>query len=208
LDDNKDGLVVISGSARLDLIGLRKTKGVAVSEFVVVAFDDVLKADEVLSRLKRLQREYLIDLEDAVVAVRDSEGKVDLKQSVNLVGMGAASSGLSGAFFGSLIGLLFLNPLAGAAIGGAIGAGSGALAGSLADYGINDDLIKEIADTIKPNSSALFLLVRKAQPEKVLGEFADINGKIIRSSLSPENERQLQEKIAGIGAGGTEDAIA
>lgn len=179
-----------------------------MSEFVVVAFDDVLKADEVLSRLKRLQREYLIDLEDAVVAVRDSEGKVDLKQSVNLVGMGAASSGLSGAFFGSLIGLLFLNPLAGAAIGGAIGAGSGALAGSLADYGINDDLIKEIADTIKPNSSALFLLVRKAQPEKVLGEFADINGKIIRSSLSPENERQLQEKIAGIGAGGTEDAIA
>lgn len=179
-----------------------------MSEFVVVAFDEPAKADEVLSRLRRLQKEYLIDLEDAVVAVRDGEGKVDLKQSVNLVGVGAASSGLSGVFFGSLIGLLFLNPLAGAAIGGVVGAGSGALAGSLADFGINDDLIKEIADTIKPGSSALFLLVRKAQPEKVLAEFADVDGKIIRSSLSPDDEKKLQTAIAGLGGTGVEESKA
>lgn len=176
-----------------------------MSEFVVVAFDEITKADEVLSRLRRLQKEYLIDLEDAVVAVRDAEGKVDLKQSVNLVGLGAANSGLSGALFGSLIGLLFLNPLAGAAIGGAVGAGSGALAGKLADYGINDDLIKEVADTIKLNSSALFLLVRKAQPEKVMAELADVNGKIIRSSLSPEDEARIQAAIAELRAGKDKD---
>src|SRR5690606_30657556 len=108
-----------------------------MSEFIVIGFDTVTEADETLSRLRRLQREYLIDLEDAVIATRSAEGAVDLKQSVNLVGMGAASSGVSGAMFGTLIGLLFLNPLAGMAIGGAIGAGTGALAGSLADYGIN-----------------------------------------------------------------------
>lgn len=170
-----------------------------MSEFIVVAFDTPSKAEETLARLRRLQKEYLIDLEDAVIAIRDAEGKVDLKQSVNLMGLGAASSGLSGAFFGSLIGLLFLNPLAGFAIGGLVGAGSGALAGSLADYGINDDLIKEIAQTIAPNTSALFLLVRKVQPEKVLAELADIDASIIRSSLSPEDEKKLQEAISRIG---------
>lgn len=169
-----------------------------MSEFLVVAFDDSAKADQVLTQLKRLQKEYLIDLEDAVVAIRDSDGKVDLKQSVNLVGLGATSSGLSGAMFGGLIGLLFLSPLAGAAIGGLVGAGSGALAGSLADFGINDELIKEIADTIKPSSSALFLLVRKAQPEKVLAEFSGLDGKIIRSSLSPADEEKLQQAISGL----------
>ncbi len=171
-----------------------------MSEFIVVAFDEIGKADEVLTRLKGLQKEYLIDLEDAVIAVRDAQGKVDLKQSVNLVGMGAASSGLSGAFFGGLIGLLFLNPLAGFVLGGAVGAGAGALAGSLTDYGIDDALISQIAETIKPGTSALFLLVRKAQPEKVLAEFADVKGTIIRSSLSPEAEAKLQAAIAKVGS--------
>ncbi|RRH73501.1 DUF1269 domain-containing protein [Falsigemmobacter faecalis] len=171
-----------------------------MSEFIVIGFETVTEADETLARLKRLQREYLIDLEDAVIATRSPEGAVDLKQSVNLVGMGAASSGVSGAMFGTLIGLLFLNPLAGMAIGGAIGAGTGALAGSLADYGINDDLIREIAGTLTPGSSALFLLVRKAQPEKVMAEFPHSKGRIIRSSLSPEAEEKLREAIAGLNA--------
>ena len=171
-----------------------------MSEFIVIGFDTLNEADETLSRLKRLQREYLIDLEDAVIATRSAEGAVDLKQSVNLVGMGAASSGVSGAMFGTLIGLLFLNPLAGMAIGGAIGAGTGALAGSLADYGINDDLIREIAETLTPGTSALFLLVRKAQPEKVMAEFQDTKGRIIRSSLSPEDEEKLRSAIAGLNA--------
>src|SRR3954462_8400214 len=39
--------------------------------------------------LARLQKEYLIDLEDAVVAIRQPDGKVNLKQSINLVGLGA-----------------------------------------------------------------------------------------------------------------------
>jgi hypothetical protein len=78
-----------------------------MSELIVVAFDDPNKADEVLNELRALQREYLIDLEDAVVAVRRPDGKVQLKQSVNLVGMSAASGGLFGAFWGTRVGLLF-----------------------------------------------------------------------------------------------------
>ena len=166
-----------------------------MSEFVVVAFDDPAQADLILTRLSQLQKEYLVDLEDAVVAIKGPDGKVRLKQSIDLVGTGATVSGLSGAMWGSLIGLLFLNPLAGAALGGAIGAGSGALAGSLSDYGINDDLIRNVAQTIQPNSSALFLLVRKAQPEKVLAELEHVSGKIIRSSLSPEQEARLQQAL-------------
>jgi uncharacterized membrane protein len=119
---------------------------------------------------------------------------------MNLAGAGAASGGLSGVLWGGLVGLLFLNPLAGMIVGGAVGAGSGALAGSLVDYGIDDNLIREIAQAIQPNSSALFLLVRKAQPEKVLAELGEIHGKIIRSSLSTEDERKLQAAISGMQA--------
>jgi uncharacterized membrane protein len=170
-----------------------------MAELVVVGFESPTEADRALMELARLQKEYLIDLEDAVIAIRQPDGKVNLKQSINLVGVGAASGGMSGALWGSLVGLLFLNPLAGMAVGGLVGAGSGALSGSLIDYGINDDFIRQIGETLQPNTSALFVLVRKAQPEKVMSELSSFRGRVIRSSLSPEQEKRLQEALSGSG---------
>jgi hypothetical protein len=72
-----------------------------MAELVVVGFDNVTEADRALMELARLQKDYLIDLEDAVVAIRQPDEKVNLKQSINLVGIGAASGGLSGALWGS-----------------------------------------------------------------------------------------------------------
>ena len=141
-----------------------------MAELIVVGFDDPNEADRALTELARLQKEYLIDLEDAVVAIRGPDGKLRLKQSVDLVGVGAASGSLWGAMWGSLVGLLFLNPLLGLATGAALGAGAGALSGKLADYGIDDDFIRSIGETLQPNTSALFVLLRKVQPEKVLDE--------------------------------------
>ena len=136
-----------------------------MAELIAVGFDNPQEADRIFTELPRLQREYLIDLEDAVVAIRQPDGKANLKQSINLIGVGAASGGLSGALWGSLAGLLFLNPLAGMAAGGVIGAGRGALLESLMDYGINDTFIRQLAETLQPNTSALFVLVGKVQPE-------------------------------------------
>ncbi|MGZ8408815.1 MAG: DUF1269 domain-containing protein [Hyphomicrobium sp.] len=182
-----------------------------MAELVVVAFDEPNEADHVLTELARLQKEYLIDLEDAVVAIRGPDGKVRLKQSVDLVGIGAAGGGLWGAMWGTLVGLLFLNPLVGLITGGALGAGAGALSGKLTDYGIDDDFIRKIGETLPPNSSALFVLVRKAQPEKVLSELSRFRGRLIRSSLSPEQEARLQAALSGSGVampGATPDQSA
>jgi uncharacterized membrane protein len=171
-----------------------------MAELIVVAFDEPNKAEEVLSELRELQREYLIDLEDAVIAVRRPDGKVQLKQSVNVVGMGATQGGLWGGLWGMLVGLLFLNPLVGFALGIMVGAGTGALAGALADYGIDDDFARKLAKTLKPDSSAIFILVRKMQPEKVLADLARFRGRVLRTSLSPEQEARLQEALSGMAA--------
>mgnify|MGYP001047647264 CR=1 FL=1 len=64
------------------------------------------------------------------------------------------------------MGLLFLHPL----LGLAAGAGAGAVAGALSDVGIEDDFMKELSETLRPGSSALFVLVRKSTPDKVLNE--------------------------------------
>src|SRR6516162_8162782 len=125
-----------------------------MSNLVVFDFDGVHTADEVLNKLRALQKEYLIDLEDACVVERDQSGKVHIKQAVNLTALGAAAGGMRGALFGTLIGILFMNPLAGMALGALTGAGAGALSGSLADYGIRDEFVRKLSETIPPSSSA------------------------------------------------------
>jgi uncharacterized membrane protein len=88
-----------------------------MSNLVVFDFDGIHTADEVLNKLRSLEKEYLIDLEDACVVERDKGGKVHIKQAVNLAGFGAAMGGMRGALWGTLVGLLFLNPLAGKTLG-------------------------------------------------------------------------------------------
>src|SRR5262249_61206927 len=113
-----------------------------MSDLIVVGFKGEHTADQVLNRLQALQKEYLIDLEDSCVVVRDEGGKVHLKQSLNLTSMGARTGGIQGAMWGTLIGLLFLNPLIGMVAGAAVGAGAGGLAGGLAGYGVDGDVVR------------------------------------------------------------------
>jgi uncharacterized membrane protein len=167
-----------------------------MSNLVILGFDGLHTADEVLNKLRALQKEYLIDLEDACVVERDNDGKVHMKQAVNLVHLGAATGGSRGAIIGVLFGLLFLNPLAGLAIGAVAGAGAGALSGSLADYGIRDDFIKQIAQTIPAGSSALCVLVRSVTEDKVLPEIERYNARVLKTSLSNEQEAKLQAALS------------
>jgi uncharacterized membrane protein len=158
-----------------------------MSTLVVIGYNDEFKAEEMRLKLRKLQKDYLIDLEDAVVAVKDTAGKVTLHQAINLTAAGA----IGGGFWGSLIGLIFLNPLVGAAIGAAAGAASGALT----DLGIDDNFMKELAATLKNGSSALFVLVRKATPDKVLAELQGSGGTVLKSSLSHDDETKLQAAL-------------
>ena len=161
-----------------------------MSTLVVIGYKDLYKAEEVRLTLRKLQRDYLIELEDAVVAVKDADGKVKLNQAINLTAAGA----VSGGFWGMLIGLIFLSPL----LGVAIGVSAGALSGALSDVGINDQFMKELAATMTPNSSALFVLVRKATPDKVLEELKGTGGTILKASLSNEDEAKLQAALDAV----------
>jgi uncharacterized membrane protein len=166
-----------------------------MSNLVVLGFDGIHTADEVLNKLRPLQKEYLIDLEDACVVERDSEGKVHIKQAVNLTALGAATGSLRGALWGTLVGILFLNPLAGMAMGMVAGAGAGALSGSLVDFGINDDFVKKLGKTIPSGSSALFVLVRSVTEDKVLPEIEPYKPRVLKTSLSNEAEAKLKTAI-------------
>lgn len=158
-----------------------------MSELVVVAFEDEHRADEVLVSLTKMQKEHLIDLEDAVVVKRNENGKLKIRQTYNLIAMGA----IGGGFWGLLIGLIFLNPL----LGAMMGASAGAVNGALQDIGINDGFIKELSESLPQGSSALFVLVQKSTPDKVLPELQGVGGRVIHTSLTKDDELALQEVL-------------
>lgn len=156
-----------------------------MSDLIVVAFDNETGADKMRDALVGMQKRHLVTLEDAAVVVRKPDGKVKVKQAANLVGEGA----LGGAFWGMLIGIIFWIPW----LGAGIGALSGAVSAHFTDIGVDDDFIKEVGDTIDPGHSALFLLVKEATPDKIVGELKQYKGKILQTSLSAEDEAKLKE---------------
>jgi uncharacterized membrane protein len=161
-----------------------------MSHLIAISFEDEHRADEVRTELLRLQREYLVDLEDAVVAIREPDGKVKLRQLYSLTTTGA----VSGGFWGTLIGLIFLHPL----FGLAIGAAAGAIGGALTDVGIDDKFMKELSRRAQPGSSVLFVLVRQATPDKVLAELERYKGQVLHTSLSHEDEQRLREAVESV----------
>lgn len=167
-----------------------------MSELIVIAFDDETTGFELRAELVKMQKDYLIEMEDAVVVTREGEDDIKLHQAVNLTAAGA----IGGGFWGTLVGLLFLNPL----LGAAVGAGAGALAGRLTDIGINDDFMREVGHSLQPGGSAVFVLVRKMTADKVLERLKDFHarGRVLQTSLSHEDEQKLRDAVSGAAIAG------
>jgi len=179
-----------------------------MSDLIVVTYPDQYKAAQVLAALQRLEKALLIEMEDMAFVVKETDGKVKLHETVSLARIGAKSGFAHGTLWGALVGLLFLQPALGAvagaalgatsgAVGGAsVGAATGAIAGKLADYGIPNDFAKQLGENLNNGTSALFVLVRRAAPDKVLAEVKKYGGTVAHSTLSADAEQRLQSALS------------
>lgn len=157
-----------------------------MADLIVVAFEDEATGFELRAELAKLQKEYLLEMEDAVVVTKDDGGKVKLHQATNLTAAGA----VSGSFWGLLIGVLFMNPL----LGVAAGAGAGALSGALTDLGVNDQFMKDMGENLQPGGSMVFVLLKKVTGDKVLARLESFRakGRVIQTSLTKDSEAALR----------------
>jgi uncharacterized membrane protein len=159
-----------------------------VSHLVAIAYPDRDTAERVRTELAQAAKEHLLRLDDAVVVVREADGKVKLHQAVSTAGVGAAG----GALWGGLIGLLFLAPL----FGMAIGAATGALGGKYSDIGVNDNFMKELGAKMEPGGAALIALGQTEARDKLLERVTPYGGEVIQTSLDNEEEESLRQALA------------
>lgn len=159
-----------------------------MSDLIVISYPDQAQAEAVRSRLFAMQKNYIIDIGDAVVAVKEADGKVKLHQMVSTTAAGAAS----GSFWGLLIGVLFMAPI----VGVAAGAAAGALGGALTDFGIDDTFMKDLSASLQPGNAALFVLVKSMTADRVLDDLKGSGGTVLRTSLDHTKEQALRDALA------------
>ena len=160
----------------------------AMSDLVVIVYPTEARAEEMRQKLIGLQKEYLIEIGDAAIAVMHEDGKVKLNQLLNTTALGA----VSGSFWGLLIGAIFLMPIFGAALGAA----SGALGGALTDYGVDDKFMKDLSGSLQPGNAALFVLINKVTGDKVLEAIRGTGGTVLKTSLDHTQEQKLRDALA------------
>ncbi|HEV3292461.1 MAG TPA: DUF1269 domain-containing protein [Streptosporangiaceae bacterium] len=163
-----------------------------MSDLIAIGYPDEATAEEAATEARRLARDLIIEPDAIAVIERDAEGKYHVHTSHNPVGAGASW----GMFWGLLFGLLFFIPV----FGLAIGAGLGALMGKITKTGIDRAFQDQVRDMLQPGTSALFLMVEKATPDKAVEAMSKYGGTVLKTSLSKDAEAELQEALHGGGA--------
>src|SRR5437868_3405072 len=160
-----------------------------MSDLIAIGYPDVATADEAAAEARRLAQDLIIQPDAIAVIVRDKEGKYHTHTSHHMVGGGATW----GMFWGLLFGLLFFIPV----FGMAVGAGLGALFGHLEKSTIDKEFQQQVRDMVQPGTSALFLVIEKATPDKAVAAMSKFGGTVLKTSLSEEDTAKLQEALHG-----------
>jgi len=155
-----------------------------MSNLIVIVFDDPDEASAVRKTLRSVEHIGHLRLDDSAVVVKDAKGKIHVKNEVD---RGVKIGAVGGGFVGLLIASVFF-PLAGILIG-ALG---GAAIGAAAKMGVSQSFVKEVAESMENESSAIFFIVRDSDPDVAVAALRPYKGKLLQTPLTPEDEKTLR----------------
>ncbi len=151
-------------------------------DLIVIQFDDAAEAGAALQAIRDQHKENQIHLNDTAIIRKDPDGKI---HKVNELSSATEIGAVAGGTLGLL--LMFMFPIAGVAIGAASGAAIGAALGK----GVDGKWVKEVTESLKPGTSALFLVFDHLTPSamRVLEPYP---GHLLQTTLPDDLEHQLR----------------
>jgi uncharacterized membrane protein len=160
-----------------------------MATLVAIGYPDQTTAEQARQTVQQLESELIIQADQVAAISRDPDGKYHVTTTHG--GASAGGGAAWGGFWGLLFGLLFFVPFAGLALG----AGFGALFGHLGEKGIDKAFQEQVRDQLKPGTSALFLVIEQVTPDKATAALEQYGGTVIKTSLSEEDTKKLQEAL-------------
>jgi len=159
-----------------------------MANLVVITFENAEEASRVRESLRDLEKQGLLSLDDSAVIVKDAEGKIQVKNEID---QGLKIGAVGGGALGLLIGSIFF-PFAGL-IGGAL---VGAVIGKMADLGVDQKFVRDVGAALELNTSALFILVREANPAAAISALKPYKGQVYHTSLPADTEQELRRILS------------
>jgi uncharacterized membrane protein len=159
-----------------------------MADLIAIGFPDETTALEAEEEAQKLAKDLIIEADAIAAIVRTEDGKYKVTTNHHAVAGGTAW----GMWWGLLFGLLFFVPI----FGMAVGAGFGALFGKLEASGIDKAFQEQVRGMLQPGTSALFLVVTKVTPDKAVDHLKKYGGTVLKTSLSEEAEKHLQEELS------------
>lgn len=160
-----------------------------MATLVAIGYPDEVTAEQARQTVSDLEQELIIQADQVASISRDANGKYHVHTSHG--GASAGGGAAWGGFWGLLFGILFFIPFAGLALG----AGMGALFGHLGEKGIDKAFQQQVRDHLQPGTSALFMVIEQATPDKAIAALQRYGGTVIKTSLSDEDTQRLQEAL-------------
>src|ERR1700760_899254 len=160
-----------------------------MATLIAIGYPDQATATAAADEARQLSKDLIIQPDAIAVINRDMDGSYHVQTSHHAVGGGATW----GMFWGFLFGLLFFIPV----LGMAIGAGMGALMGKFAKTSIDRQFQDQVRGLITPGTSALFLMIEKVTPDKAIDAMSKYGGTVLKTSLSRDDEKELQDALHG-----------
>jgi uncharacterized membrane protein len=161
-----------------------------------VAYDDMERANQVRDEIVRLgwDATYL-NLNDVAVVVRHPDGSFMLDRER----FPTAANVLGSSAVGFIAGLVLGVPMVGAAIGAMVGGAGTAL--SVTSAGISHDFVTEVQGSMKPGTSALFVLDAEGDMEVILHAIRGLGGTVLKTNVDVERARLIQSALAAAPSG-------
>lgn len=161
-------------------------------DLIAIAYDDTTTALSAMDEVHHLAEDLIIQPDAVAAIIRSDDGKFRTITNQHEVGAGATW----GLFWGMLFGILFFVPV----LGMAFGAGLGAVMGKITKSSIDKSFQDQIKDALQPGTSALFLIVEQMTGDKATKGLSKFGGEVIKTSLSEEDEKELQDALHGADA--------
>ena len=160
-----------------------------MATLVAIGYADEATAERARDTVRQLESELIIQADQVASINRDLDGKYHVHTSHG--GASAGGGAWWGGFWGFLFGLLFFIPF----FGLALGAGMGALFGHFGEKGIDKAFQEQVRDHLQPGTSALFMIIEQATPDKAVAALSQYGGTVIKTSLSDEDTKKLQDAL-------------
>ena len=163
-----------------------------------LSFDGISRAQQFMLAVQALAAEHRLRLVDLVMVVKDPDGRVLVRETIDPQ---PGRSALTGAMWSGLLGLIIGGPV-GWIAGIGVGATTGAVTAKVIDLGIPDEWVAWFKESVRPDTATVLVLASDIDQVALRAEVDRFPGaRLVHTTIHAEAFAQLRSAFDDVAPG-------